>query len=174
MLWCLFGKLSKHLLSVLGRFRVDRLRVPLSPQRDRGSCSIKLGHQQSQGGPRNPYSSEWMTAIGLGAKRLLKLLQSPAVPQCQRMHSSSARERTFSVPYLCVNSLLWGPNTLVFCRFTELHCVSLPASFSDTLLHWWESHSPIPHFFAKNNTWGNHCSFTICLPAVGIFTDTVK
>lgn len=134
----------------------------LSFQRDnQGSCSVKLGHQQIQGGLRSARSSELVTAVGLGAKRLLKLLQSPADPQCWRMHSSSVRERMYSLSYPCANSLLWGPNTLIFCRFTEFRCMSLPVTFGDMFLHWWESHSPIPHFLAHSNKWGNCCGFFI-------------
>lgn len=120
----------------------------LSLSRDsRGSCSIKLEHQQSQGGPKNPHSSEWMTAVGLGVKRLLKLLQSPAVPQRWRMHSSSARERKLSLTPVLIHSWGGGANT----DFPQIHWISLyvTASFNDTFLHWWESHSPIPQFLPK-------------------------
>lgn len=55
--------------------------VPKLFHRDRwGSCGIKEGHEQSQAGPRGRHSPGQMTATGLGAKRLQKLLHLPAAP----------------------------------------------------------------------------------------------
>lgn len=140
--WCLFGKLSKYLLSILGSLRVDKLQLSLSAE----GCSRELWHQ-TEVSAKSGWTQESLFIrkhdnCWVGCKEAAKVIAvSGSSPTSEDAQVLSKRKEVFTYPH--VNSVLWGPNTLIFCKFTEFHWIS-PASFSDTE---GESHSPIPEYF---------------------------